>query len=191
MNKSILTFLLIFSFTAVLFAQDKQKEKPKVYNETADSKLEIATALAEAKKDNKRVLIQWGANWCGWCVKLHDLFKGDKKIARKLLYEYEIVYVDLGRFKKNIDVAEKYQAYTKIKSSGIPFLTVLDGNGKVLANQETGSLEKDKQHDPVKVLEFLDKHTPTYLSADDILQKNLKLAKKTDKNVFLQFGAPW
>ena len=190
-----LSFILFVFFNSstiqTVQAQENQKEKPNVYDETADAKLEIATALAEAKKENKRVLIQWGANWCGWCVKLHGLFKEDKKIARKLLYEYEVVYVDMGKLEKNVDIAEKYKAHEKIKSSGNPYLTVLDGDGNVLANQETSSLEKDKQHDPVKVLGFLDKHTPTYLSAEDILQKNLKLAKKTDKNIFLQFGAPW
>lgn len=46
-------------------AQDKQepkKEKP-VFDEKADAKLDVEHALARAKKENKRVLLEWGANW--------------------------------------------------------------------------------------------------------------------------------
>src|SRR5207247_11322608 len=75
----------------------KALEKRKVYDENADAKQQIAAALTKAKKDNKRVLIQWGGNWCPWCIKLHNLYKSDKDIARKLLYEYEVVFVDAGR----------------------------------------------------------------------------------------------
>jgi uncharacterized protein YyaL (SSP411 family) len=37
--------------------------------------------LALAGKDGKRVLLQFGANWCPWCHKLHSLFDTDKDIA--------------------------------------------------------------------------------------------------------------
>lgn len=172
-------------------AQEKSKKEVPVYDETANAGQDIANALVKAKKDNKRVLIQWGANWCGWCVKLHGLYKEDKKIARKLLYDYEVVYVDMGRFDKNIDVAKKYGAYEKIKGSGIPFLTVLDGTGEVLVNQETGSLEKDKGHDPEKVLAFLTKYAAKPLDANILLQESMKQAKLTNKNIFTYFSAPW
>ena len=31
-------------------------------------------ALVVAMKEDKRVLLQFGANWCGWCHRLHKLF---------------------------------------------------------------------------------------------------------------------
>ena len=70
------------------------KEKavqPRVYNETADAKADVENALRLAKKDNQRVLIQWGGNWCSWCILLNDRFKSDPKLARELLYEYRVV----------------------------------------------------------------------------------------------------
>ena len=49
--------------------------RPAIYDEKADGAKQIADALVVAKKENKRVLLQFGANWCGWCHRLHGLFQ--------------------------------------------------------------------------------------------------------------------
>jgi thioredoxin-related protein len=117
-------------------AKKAEKEvKKTVYNENADAKADIESALAAAKKENRRVLIQWGGNWCGWCILLHDCFKSDRDLAKTLKYEYDVVFVDIGKMEKNLELAEKYKA--EFKNSGVPYLTVLDADGKVLANQQT------------------------------------------------------
>jgi thiol-disulfide isomerase/thioredoxin len=182
--------VLSLGLTVAAAAQDANQEKaerPPVYDEAADANAQIAAALERAKKDNKRVLVQWGANWCGWCVKLHDLFKSDREISKLLLNEYEVVYIDVGRFDKHIDVAEKYGA----KFRGIPHLTVLDGSADIIANLNTGILEKDAGHDPAKVKGFLELTKAKALVAEDVYKKALAQAKKEDKKVFLHIGAPW
>ena len=45
----------------------------------------------------------------------------------------------------------------KLRGNGIPYLTVLDDEGKPIANQDTGSLEDGPEHDPAKVKDFLTK----------------------------------
>src|SRR5689334_4292824 len=47
--------------------------KPAVYNESADAKADAMAAEARAARDNKRVLLQIGGNWCHWCLLLNDL----------------------------------------------------------------------------------------------------------------------
>jgi thiol:disulfide interchange protein len=175
-------------------AVQKQDAKPKaIYDEKADAREQIAEALKHAKKENRRVLIQWGANWCGWCRLLHDTFKKDKDIRRKLLYEYDLVLIDVGKFDKNIDYAMTLGA--DLKANGLPYLTVLNADGAPIANQETGSLEAKIDgkpgHDPKAVMSFLTEHQAPYLDAESILATGLKTAKEEDKRVFLHFGAPW
>lgn len=169
-----------------------QPPAAKVYDESADASKQIAEALAKAAGENQRVLIQWGGNWCPWCIKLHSLFKNDKAIARELLYEYVVVNVDIGRFNKNLDLAEKYKADIK---SGVPYLTLLDAKGNVVVNQETGALESKEpgkaEHDPRVVLEFLKKHQAEPLVASSVLENALSTARAENKRVFLHFGAPW
>jgi thiol-disulfide isomerase/thioredoxin len=170
-----------------------QEKKPDIYDEKADATQQIAAALARARKENRRVLIQWGGNWCGWCHLLHELCAKNKELGKKLLYEYDVVRVDVGHFDKHMDVAEKYGA--DLRKNGLPFLTILDAQGKVLANQETSSLEATIDgkpgHDPKLVLELLTAHQAPYLKAGEVYAAAMARAKEEDKRVFLHFGAPW
>lgn len=172
-----------------LAGEDSKPAKPVIYDEAADAKAEIAAALVEAEKNNRRVLIQWGANWCVWCHRLHDAFRGDRDVREKLRYEYDVVLVDVGRRDRNVDLVEKYGLDL---SRGIPFLTVLDANGDVVVNQETGSLELDgERHDPEKILAFLDQHRAPYQKATDLLKAGKARAQQEGKRLFVHFGAPW
>ena len=165
--------------------------KPATYDESADAREQIAEALKKAKKENRRVLLQWGANWCGWCHALHNTMKNDPKVARKLLYEYDVVLVDVGDDgKKNRDLAKEYGATL----ASFPYLTILDADGEVVLNSQTEPFEVSggaMGHDPAKLVEFLTEHQAPYRSAESVLNEGLAEAKARDKRVFLHFGAPW
>src|SRR5205085_681957 len=116
-----------------------------------DGSKQIADALAIAKKENKHVLLQFGANWCGWCHRLHHLFEADKDIAAKLKSDYVVVLVDVNKG-HNADVDLKYAHPTRY---GLPAIVVLDADGKPLITQDTGKLEEGDHHSPEKVMAFL------------------------------------
>ncbi|MGE4618250.1 MAG: thioredoxin family protein [Planctomycetota bacterium] len=170
-------------------AQKPEKQVISVYDIEADASVDIAAAVARAKKDNKRVLVVYGGNWCGWCVKLDEFFKKDRTVARTVRYEYEVVKVDIGRFDKHMKIVEGYGA--QLKKEGVPYLTVLDGAGKVVAHQNTGDLEKDDHHDSAKVEEFLQAKKAPPEDAEEVLAAALKQAKKDGRKVLLHLGAPW
>jgi thioredoxin-related protein len=197
---SIAVLGLCLGVPCVAMAQDDaparklvKAEPAAIYDETADAEQQIADALASAKKENRRVLIQWGANWCGWCHKLHDTMKKDAGLRKKLMYEYDVVLIDIGQFNKNLDLAEKYRA--DIKGEGVPYLTILDADGKVLLNHETGSLEASDDpkasHNAPKIVELLTKYQAPYKEAMTLYEAALAQAKAEDKKVFMHFGAPW
>ncbi len=167
----------------------QKKEKPKIYDESADARADIAAAVAVAKKDHQRVLVMWGGNWCGWCHLLDGVLESDRTLSRTMLYEYKLVHVDIGKFDKNMDLAAELGADPK--KHGAPFLTVIDGDGKAIANQETSSLEEGDHHDPAKVKAFLETHQATAPGADSLLSTALASAKKDGKRVFVHFSAPW
>ncbi len=167
--------------------------KPAIYDEKASGAGLIETALAAAKKNNRRVLVQWGANWCPWCHLLHESMGKNTELKKELLYEYDVVLIDVGHMDRNMDLAAKYGA--DLAKSGIPYLTVLDASGKVITNQETGALESKeagkKEHDVHAVLKFLKDHQASPRVAADVLKAGLSQAASQDKRVFLHFGAPW
>lgn len=149
-------WLLTILLGASVSAAEAKPGRPAIYDEQANAAQQIEVALAQAKKENKRVLLQFGANWCGWCHKLHELCKSDTAIAAALKDSYVVVLVDVNK-KHNDDTNQKYGNPTQ---HGLPVIVVLDAAGKVLTTQDTGKLEEGDHHDPAKVLAFLKQWAP-------------------------------
>ncbi len=188
---ALLTLALITGLLrAPLCGQAPQEDKKiEVYDPKADAGAQIARAVERGRRDNRRILLVFGGNWCGWCVKLHEVFKGDREIAEVLRNEYLVVPVDIGSFDKQMDLAASYGA--DLKKHGVPFLTVLGIDGKSLVNQNTSDLENGPKHDRAKVKAFLEKWKPEPLDAEAVLADALSRAKAAKKHVLLHLGAPW
>jgi thioredoxin-related protein len=166
--------LLIGTILSLLFfypgCQKEEKpvvnEKPVIYDEDADTRQDIQTAVDRAKDEGKHVLLMFGGNWCPWCHMLHDLIKTNEAVHESLHENYILVMVNVSGDKDNRDMALN-EEYGNPYRHGFPVLVVLDSQGKQLFTQETGSLEKtvqegeEKGHDPEKVLAFLSKWKPS------------------------------
>jgi len=125
--------------------------RPPIYDEKADGSQQIAVALEAAKKENKRVLLQFGANWCIWCHRLHNLCETNSEVSAKLRDAYIVVLIDVNKgHNKEVDTC--YETPTRF---GLPALVVLDAAGKALVTEDSGKLEEGDHHDPKKVLAFL------------------------------------
>jgi thiol:disulfide interchange protein len=147
----------VMAFLHVAQAADAPKtDRPNIYDESADGSEQIAKAVAAAKKQNKRVLLQFGANWCGWCHKLHNLFHSDQAIHDKLEASFVVVLVDVNKG-HNKDLVARYNA----EKLGLPSLVVLDAEGKHLTTKNTDELEEGDHHSPQKVLAFLNQWSPS------------------------------
>ena len=149
--------LLALSICSSGFGADASAKtsRPAIYDENADGAKQIAAALAAAKKENKQVLLQFGANWCGWCHKLHKLCQTDAEIAARLKESFVVVLVDVNKGHNN-DINQKYGNPMRL---GLPVIVILNADGKVLVTQDTGKLEAGDHHDPKKVLRFLNEWT--------------------------------
>jgi thiol-disulfide isomerase/thioredoxin len=125
--------------------------RSNIYDTSANGSKQISEALALAKKERKLVLLQFGANWCGWCHLLHNLFENDKTVAQELKNNYEVVMLDVTAG-HNKDVDDKYGNPTRY---GLPAIVILDSDGKQLTTKNTSELEAGDRHDPLKVMAFL------------------------------------
>jgi thioredoxin 1 len=131
MLKKLLSLVAIALLPFAAAANDKA-----VYNEAADAKADVATALKTAAAEKKLTLVVFGANWCGDCKMLDaEMKKGD--LAKLVGEKYVVVKVDVGRFVKNLDVAE--QTGTVLKK-GIPAIAVLKADGKPVYQTNGGEL---------------------------------------------------
>ena len=151
--KTLLAFLLAMALSVSALGQTaKPRHK---FDPKANAAADIKAGIAKAAKENKRVLLDVGGEWCGWCHKLDKVFAEDKPIAAILAKSYVVVKVNFSPENENKAVLSKYP---EIKA--YPHLFVLDKTGKLLHSQDTGLLEEGDHHDQKKVIEFLRKWSP-------------------------------
>jgi thioredoxin-related protein len=165
-----------------------------IYDKTADAKVQVAKAIERARHDNKRILLMFGGDWCGWCHKLHGLFSTNREVAQALRDEYVLATIDLESPNATPLLQSCKDALSKEelqKGVGYPFLAVLDADGKVITAQRTDVLEEGDHHDPKKVADFLNRWKAPPKDAKLVLDEALSRATADDKRVLLTFGAPW
>jgi thiol:disulfide interchange protein len=127
--------------------------KKHLYSETANPKSDIAAALKQARAANKRVILDFGGDWCGDCQVL-DIYMHQSPNAELLAQHFIVVHVDIGHMDHNVDVAKKYNVPIE---KGVPALAVLDSHGKLLFSQENKEFENMRNMKPEDVTDFLNK----------------------------------
>src|SRR5579862_1562669 len=127
------------------------KPNTQLYPDPERAPAEIASALAAAKKDRKRVLLVFGGNWCYDCHVLDATFHS-KAIAPLVNDNYHVVHVNVGDYDKNLDLAKKYEIPL---DKGVPSLAILDADGKLVVSQKKGEFESTVKIGPEDVVQFL------------------------------------
>jgi len=122
-----------------------------IYPEGARAEHDIAAALAKATKEKKRVLIDFGGNWCGDCQVLEIYFHDPANLGL-LEQNYVLVPVNIGRYDENMDIAARYGVPV---SKGVPALAVLDASGQLLYSQRNAEFQAMRRMDSASVTAFL------------------------------------
>ncbi len=149
--KATIVASFAFPFGAGLHAQEPFHPNKHLYNEQADPAQDIAAAEKTAAAEHKRILLDFGGNWCGDC-QVMDYHFHQAPTAQLLTQNYVVVHVDIGHIDKNLDIARKYNVQIM---HGVPGLAILDAQGKVLYAQH----EKEFEHaTPEQLQELLSRY---------------------------------
>tara|TARA_R110002095_G_scaffold179193_2_gene156485 strand:+ start:117040 stop:120039 length:3000 start_codon:yes stop_codon:yes gene_type:complete len=101
---------------------------------TLDAQELLATALKKAKKENKRIIIQETATWCGPCRLLSRFL-----VKERNLWERDYIWIKIDhRWTGSSEMMKTMRAGAQ---GGIPWWAILDKDGKVLvtSNDEEGT----------------------------------------------------
>ncbi len=131
------------------------KMGPDIFDFRADGSAQIADALAKATAEKKRVILDFGANWCIWCHRLHHTFETDPDVSKALEKGFVVVMIDVNTRRGTKRNAEVNERYGNPIVHGIPVLVVLDSDGKQLTTKDSGELEEGEGHSPAKILGFV------------------------------------
>jgi thiol:disulfide interchange protein len=129
---------------------------PGPFDPTRDAARDLQAAIEEAAKTGRRVLVDVGGNWCGWCREMERYMEVHKDLREFRDKNFVTVKINFSPENKNEALLSKYP---KIK--GYPHLYVLDKDGKLLHSQDTDKIEDGiKSYDLEKYMAFLKEWTP-------------------------------
>ncbi len=123
-----------------------------IYPEISAAQGDIDAALKTAKRQHKRVLLDFGGDWCGDCQVL-NLYFHQPENQPLLEQHFVLVDVNVGRIDQNLDLGAKYGVDLK---KGVPALAVLEPNGRSLYGQ-SGQFSDMRHMESSSVHEFLEK----------------------------------
>jgi len=152
MKLGILRGLVLPAFALAIMASTGLAQEKDIYPESGDAKVTIKNAIAQAAKEHKRVILDFGGNWCGDCRALDKYFHQEPN-ATMLKNGFILVDVNIGHMDMNVDIAKQYEVPLE---KGVPALAVVDADGKLLYSQKKGEFESMRRMDPKSVTEFLE-----------------------------------
>jgi thiol:disulfide interchange protein len=120
-----------------------------------DPAVDVAEAVAAAKAQGKRVLVDVGGEWCGWCHIMDRFFARDAEARAVRDRGFVLVKVNYSRENKNAAFLARWP-----KMAGYPHLFVLGPDGALLHSQDTSTLEVGKGYDRDRMLAFLRSWSP-------------------------------
>jgi thiol:disulfide interchange protein len=120
---------------------------------TGPAKADLAAALKTAAATHKRILLDFGGNWCPDCQML-DLYFHDATNRPILEANFVLVHVNIGTtgVNANLDLAQQYEVPL---NKGVPALAVLSEDGKLLYSQKSGEFEAMRRMESSAVTQFL------------------------------------
>jgi thioredoxin 1 len=123
----------------------------QVYPAPEQAAADLAGALKVAAAQHRRVLLDFGGDWCTDCLVLDSYFRD---AANKPILDdnFVVVHINVGHLDQNLKIAERYQIPL---NKGVPALAVLSARGKLLYSQRSGEFEPMRHMESSAVTQFL------------------------------------
>ena len=147
---TLLASLLLLS--SAPFANPQFTTTRSIYPDPSSAHEDLQAALTKAKRDHKRILVDFGADWCGDCHVL-DLYFAQPANAALLTRYFLKVDVNVGHYDANSDLAQRFGIPLKL---GVPAIAVLNADGKLLYAQRNKEFEHMGQLHPSDLTAFLE-----------------------------------
>ena len=120
------------------------------YDETADAKAAVESALDRARLNGHKVLLDFGGNWCLDCRMLAGVLD-DPRVKPWTADHFEVVLIDVGRFNKNMDIAARWDVSVK----AAPTVLVIAPDGGLLNRDDPYGLADARSLSSQAVVDLL------------------------------------
>ena len=124
------------------------------YDKQQDPAADLAATIERATAEQKRIILQIGGDWCGWCGRISDYMQTNERVRQLVEDHFVVMKVTYPG-----DNAESFLSqYPGVHA--YPHFFVLEANGTFLHSQGTGELEHGKSYDEEVFCKFLNDWTP-------------------------------
>jgi len=152
MRRRSFFYMAIVAFVAVVGACARQESPSASFDPARDPAKDVADAVALAKSQGKRVIVDVGGEWCSWCHTMDRFIAANDDLKSLIDSRYVWVKVNYSKENRNESFLSQWP-----KIEGYPHLFVLDGDGKLLHSEDTSELEAGKSYDKARFVAFAQK----------------------------------
>lgn len=168
MKNLIFVITLFFLAGLTIFAQTETTVKPpstaikaetferEKFDPTRNAAADLQAAISKAEKENKRIVLDVGGEWCGWCIHMDKFFAAHTDLAKLRDANFVWVKVNMSEENENKEFLAQYPA-----AQGYPHLYLLEKDGKFLYSKNTSELEEGKTYNLQVFTDFLKEYSPT------------------------------
>ena len=132
-------------------AEVKTQEREK-FDPTRSAAADLQAAIAKAGKENKRIILDVGGEWCVWCVWMDKFFTANAELAKLRDENFVWMKVNMSEENENKEFLSNYP-----QAEGYPHLYILEKDGSFLHSQGTSVLEEGKSYNLQRFTDFLKK----------------------------------
>jgi thiol:disulfide interchange protein len=138
----------------------KTKSKTTVEAEkfypTANPINDLQATIVKAQKQNKRIILDVGGEWCSWCHEMDNFLVRNVELNKLRNENFLWLKINFSEENKNEAFLAKYPAI-----KGYPHLFVLEKDGTFIYSKDTSELEDGvKSYNLQKFTEFLNEYAP-------------------------------
>ncbi|MFV3076347.1 thioredoxin family protein [Niveispirillum fermenti] len=124
---------------------------PLPYDEQADADADVTRAFERAKASGKRVMLNFGGDWCPDCRILAGIMELPE-VKGFLDTHYELVKIDVGRFSRNLHIPPRYGVE---KLRGVPSVLIVTAEGDLVNATDSAELAKARSMTPQSIADWL------------------------------------
>jgi thioredoxin-related protein len=151
----VLSVMLLTLAATAGAAGGSSKLPPAGYDESRDPAADLKAAVAQAQRENKRILLEVGGEWCIYCRILNKVIHDDERLTQRLRDGFVVVKVNFSDRVKNEAFLSRYP-----QIPSYPHLFLLESDGALLLSQTPDDFMKDDKYVPDLILAFLEKWEP-------------------------------
>lgn len=122
------------------------------YDPVRDPAADLTNAVVEAQQSSRRILLDVGGEWCGWCLILDEFVTQNSEINQALRQNFVIVKVNYSQDNFNDAFLQQFPT-----AAGYPHFYILESDGTFLHSQNTAELEEGQSYNPAVFMAFIEK----------------------------------